>query len=77
MDDAYSIPVGKKSLVEWRLDEHSADIEKLDEKKADKEVVTNLAESVDNLRKILMTFMGTVAGSAIVISGSILVTHVK
>ena len=65
----------REDTLTWRVAALEHGHEKLDDQKADKDVVDRLANSVDGLRKSLLGFMATVAGSALVVSGTVLLSH--
>lgn len=62
------------SELAYRLGRVERDTENLEQNKADKDMVKAIADEVKSLRKVLITFALTVAGSAVLICGTILET---
>lgn len=64
------VDITSDGVIAWRLER----AEKALEKKAEKEYVDNIAKEIQSLRKVVIGFMATVAGSAALVSFTLLVT---
>ena len=60
----------------YRLGRVEAKAEILDRDKADKDDLHQIAKEVAGLRRTVMAFMATVAGSALLVSFTVLATHI-